>query len=164
MGDPSLFSALVRVAIVMALLFGTLRVIGRITGRRAPGGGRGVVRRNLGGGAGTRRLVEVLDRQNLGKTTSIALVRIGDRRVALGVTDQRIDVLLQLDPEPEALEAPDDADHGEVIDVIDLTTSSLGDLSSLGDMSTPAAARMRAVTPARPWKDLIEDLRERTIR
>lgn len=163
MGDPSLFSALVRVAIVMALLFGTLRVIGRITGRRAPGGGRGVVRRNLGGGAGTRRLVEVLDRQNLGKTTSIALVRIGDRRIALGVTEQRIDVLLQLDPEPEALEAPDD-DHDEVIDVIDLTTSSLGELSSLGDLSTPAAARMRAVTPARPWKDLIEDLRERTIR
>ena len=163
MGDPSLFSALVRVAIVMALLFGTLRVIGRITGRRAPGGGRGVVRRNLGGGAGTRRLVEVLDRQNLGKTTSIALVRIGDRRIALGVTEQRIDVLLQLDPEPEALEAPDD-DHDEVIDVIDLTTSSLGELSSLGDLSTPAAARMRAVTPARPWKDQIEDLRERTIR
>ncbi|MCU0271814.1 MAG: flagellar biosynthetic protein FliO [Acidimicrobiales bacterium] len=160
MGDPSLFSALVRVAIVMALLFGTLRVIGRITGRRAPGGGRGVVRRNLGGGAGARRLVEVLDRQNLGKTTSIALVRIGDRRIALGVTEQRIDVLLQLDPE---LEAPDD-DHDEVIDVIDLTTSSLGELSSLGDLSTPAAARMRAVTPARPWKDLIEDLRERTIR
>lgn len=158
MGDPSLLSALVRVAIVMALLFGTLRVIGRITGRRAPGGGRGVVRRNLGGGGGDRRMVEVLDRQSLGKTTSIALVRIGDRRVALGVTDQRVDVLLQLDPEPPALEALDDADVGEVIDVIDLTTSSLGDLS------TPAAARMRAVTPARPWKDLIEDLRERTIR
>jgi flagellar protein FliO/FliZ len=158
MGDPSLLSALVRVAIVMALLFGTLRVIGRITGRRAPGGGRGVVRRNLGGGAGGRRLVEVLDRQNLGKTTSIALVRIGDRRVALGVTDQRVDVLLQLDPEPEALAVPDELDDGEVIDVIDLTGSSFD------TPPTSTAARKRAVTPARPWKDLIEDLRERTIR
>lgn len=162
MGDPSLLSALVRVAIVMALLFGTLRVVGRLTGRSAPGRGRGTGRRHLGGGAGGRRLVEVLDRQSLGKTTSIALVRIGDRRVALGVTEQRVDVLLQLDPEPEALDALD----GEIIDVTDLTALDAVsiDTTSMNTPSTCTAARMRPVTSARPWKDLIEDLRERTIR
>lgn len=156
MGDASLLQALLRVVLVFALLAATLHVVGRITGRRPARGGL-VLRR---GSVRERRTVEVIDRQSLGRTASLALVRIGDRHVALGVTDQRVSLLAEV-PHLDAVTSSSATASS--------WTSPAGVAPARGrrvvDLSERIpAARTRAADTRRPWRDLIEDLRERTVR
>lgn len=156
MADVSLVQALLRVVLVFALLAVTLHVVGRMTGRR-PGRGGVVLRR---GSMRERRAVEVIDRQSLGRTASLALVRIGDRHVALGVTDQRVSLLAEV-PHLDSADRPSAT--------ASFRSSPAGLAAARGrpvvDLSERIpAARTRTADIRRPWRDLIEDLRERTVR
>jgi flagellar protein FliO/FliZ len=149
--DPSLVAALVRVVIVFGLLFAVLRVIGRVTGR-TPRGRSKVGRGHRGG-----RVVEILDRQSVGREATIAVVRIDGRRLAIGITEHQVQVLTELEPdEPAGVEA-------EVIE-----------LDRTGVRSEPAATGPFGVrvgralagggaTPAN-WRTVVDGLRERTVR
>lgn len=95
---------------------------------------------NLGGAARGRSgrpvRIEVLARQSLGRRSSVALVRAGDRGLLLGVTDQHVTLLAET-PADEL-----------TIDEAPRTASLPGD----GDVA------------GSPWRNLTETLRERTVR
>ena len=87
--------------------------------------------------SGRRAAIEVVARHGLTRNASIAVVRAGGKALVLGVTDSAVQVLAEADA--STLEEPSDGDR----------TSPPG--------GGPAA-------PLRTWKDLIESVRERTVR
>jgi flagellar biogenesis protein FliO len=89
MSDPSVTSTLVRVVIVFVLLIATMRVMARLTGRRRSG--RVAPRRR-----GSSRPIEIVDRQALNRNATVAIVDIEGRRLALGITEQNVRLLVDL--------------------------------------------------------------------
>lgn len=95
---------------------------------------------NLGGAARGRTgrpvRIEVLARQSLGRRSSVALLRAGDRGLLVGVTDQHVTLLAETTAEELVTqEAP-------------RTVPLPGDPQVTGS----------------PWRNLTETLRERTVR
>ena len=132
MADFSVIGTLVKVVATFGLLFLTLKMVGRFygTGRSGmPGfGGGGRTR----GGVVTARPVEVIGRTSLGRNSSVTVVRMGERCFALGVTDQTINLLTEVD--------------------IDLTPAP------------PPPAGTQVVETRPSWRELVESLREKTVR
>jgi flagellar biogenesis protein FliO len=103
MQDVSLVASLSRL-VVVALLMAAVLVLRRTTSR----GRAGAPKR------GPKRAIELVDRQSLGKTQSVAVLRVNDCTLVVGVTDQRVELLTLLDtPESDALVE----DDGEMIDL-----------------------------------------------
>jgi flagellar protein FliO/FliZ len=86
-----------------------------------------------------RTQVEVLARQPLGKTASVAVVRVADRTLLLGVTDSAVQLLSEIDA---AL-----LDDTEVA-------------ADIAEVATPGAARVSSRTTV----SVLDLLRERTVR
>jgi flagellar biogenesis protein FliO len=115
MSDPSLTTTLVRVVIVFVLLIATMRVMARLTGR---GRGRSSARGRAGHARSRRRHatrpIEILDRQALNRSATIAIVDVEGRRLALGITDQNVRLLVDLSIEhrdaPAGIDLRDDPD------------------------------------------------------
>lgn len=84
----------VRLVFSLAVVIGLLLLLVKLSARR------------FRGSAGS--LVQVLHRQPLSRTTSVAVVTIGERVLVLGATDQTITVLTELDPAelPEPVAVP----------------------------------------------------------
>jgi len=96
--------------------------------------------RNFAGARkGGRATIEVVARQSFGKTASVAVIRAAGKALVLGVTDTSVTVLAEADP--------------AVLD-IDLTGSE-------AQWTAPPGGGTR---PGQPWKTLLEQLRERTVR
>lgn len=75
----------VRLVVSLAIVVGLLMLITRLGGRRFRGS--------------TGSLVSILHRQQLSRTTSVAVVTVGQRVLVLGATDHTISVLAELDPD-----------------------------------------------------------------
>jgi flagellar protein FliO/FliZ len=133
--DVSLLTLLVRVVVslgvVLAIMAGSAAVLRRsgVVGT-APAGKRGARRRGAP--------VEVIARHGLSRTSSLAVVRMGGRVLMLGVTEQQVTLLTEVDP----AELDATPDHNEFVG--------------------PAGPGMEA--GALPWKVVLEQLRERTVR
>ena len=133
--DTSIVALLVRVivslSVVLAVMAGTAAVLRR----------SGLVGTGPAGRRGTRRrgAVEVITRHGLGRTSSLAVVRLGGRALVLGVTEHQVTLLTEVDPaELDALPDSDDTLAGPA-----------------GPGIGPGAL---------PWKVTLEQLRERTVR
>ncbi|HZQ87396.1 MAG TPA: flagellar biosynthetic protein FliO [Acidimicrobiales bacterium] len=125
---------LLKVVVVFGLLFVTLRVVGRLHVRKSRPSGRGTS-------------VEVLSRSSLSRNSSVVLVRIADRRLALGVTDQSVHVLTEVTPADDGGDGNPDADP---------------DATSSFHTALPARTQGNADRPT--WRELVESVRERTVR
>lgn len=123
---------LVKVVLTFGLLFLTLKLIGRFMGPQA-----GKVRH-------TGRPVEIMGRTSLGKAAQIVLVRLGDRSYALGVSQQGVQMLTEVDLD------------GETVDVTE------ADRALAAPVDHPA--RTQGPVTHTSWRDMIESLRERTVR
>jgi len=135
--DTSLVALLIRVVVslgvVLAVMAGAAAVLRRsgVVGV-APAGRRGMRRR----GAAP---VEIIARHGLSRTSSLAVVRLGERALVLGVTEHQVTLLTEMDPaELDASPGPDENFVG------------------------PAGPGIGAGTL--PWKVVLEELRERTVR
>jgi flagellar protein FliO/FliZ len=88
--SPGVVGAMVKMicalALVIALVYGALYMLRRLMGRRLKGSG----------GAGS---LEVLETTYVGQHKAISLVRVGNRSVLVGVTDNQITTLTELDAE-----------------------------------------------------------------
>ena len=86
--EPGVYSAvgkmLAALGVVILVAYGALYVLRRMMGKR------------YGGGAGSGAL-EVLQTTHVGPHKTISLVRVGQRSVLVGVTDQQIATLTELD-------------------------------------------------------------------
>ena len=115
---------------MLALLWIVMRIIRRVSGR-SPGAG-------ASRGARNSCSIELLNRRAIGRTASVAAVRVGTKMYVLGITDQRIEKLDECD-------APD-------FDLDELTLSS----PFSPDALVEPGARRRA--------SFLDSLRERTVR
>lgn len=120
--------SLIKVTVVLGLLVLTLRLVGRSRGLRSPG------RATTRGGT-----VEILDQARVGRSAAIVTIRLGERGVAIAVTEQQVTVIGEIDL--TAPPAPADPADGQARD--------------------GARAPRPAVTTLRAGIDL---LRERTVR
>lgn len=136
--DLSLLGTGLKVLVVFGLLFGTLALVARLHGSRLP------LRIRPTGPAPSRPVVRVLHRQGLAKGAAVTVVQIADRTLVLGVTDHQVNLLTDV-ALPQAADDTDDDDADQL--VVDLP---------------PAGTPVREATPA--WRELVEGLRERTVR
>ena len=109
MAGTEVLVTLLKVGVVLALLIGSLRLLGRYQ--------RG------GGGSGGRALrsrpsvLEVVDQTRLGRTSSVVALRAGDRVMVLGISDGGIEHLADITDDIDLAEDEVEADEsGSVLD------------------------------------------------
>jgi flagellar protein FliO/FliZ len=85
---------LLRVVISLGVVIAIMAIAARVLRRRGVGLGGSRGRRPVGSGA-----IELIARRGLTKSTSIAVVRIGERHLVVGVTEASVQVLTEGDPE-----------------------------------------------------------------
>jgi flagellar protein FliO/FliZ len=113
-----------------------------------------VVRRPVGSGRHHGQLLSVLNRQQLTRGAAVTVVKVGDRAIILGVTDQQVSLLGDADLEDFELHHASHRDHVEVAD---------GELPSAHPL--PAASRLDgSLLSPRTWTSTIDFLRDRTMR
>lgn len=95
-----------RLLVSLGLVIGLLLMLTRWTNRRV--------------GGGTQDLVRVLGRRSLSRNAGVSVVMVGSRIMVLGTSDQRVDMLLEIDPH-ELVDQVDFSEHladaGRVADV-----------------------------------------------
>jgi flagellar biogenesis protein FliO len=141
--NASLGVALARVVIVLALLWLVMRIIRRVSGRSGSGG----VSRSAKGMCS----IELLNRRAIGRSASVAAVRVGTKMYVLGITEQRIEKLDECD-------AP-------VFDLDDIELPS--EYAAAQQSESPEApnrARGLFDPRARRRSGLLDSLREKTVR
>jgi flagellar protein FliO/FliZ len=133
--DVSVLTLLVRVVVslgvVLAVMAAAAAVLRRSGVVGAAAGRRGMRRRGLP--------VEVIARHGLSRTSSLAVVQLGERALVLGVTEHQVTLLTEIDP-------------AELAGPPELDDTLVG----------PAGPGMGPGTL--PWKVALEQLRERTVR
>jgi flagellar biogenesis protein FliO len=130
MTDFSVIGTLVKVVATFGLLFLTLKMVGRFYGTGRIGGST-----RVRPGA-VARPVEVVGRTTLGRNSTVTVVRMGDKCFALGVTEQSVSLLTEVD--------------------IDLTPPPAP------TTQPPAGTQVVETRPS--WRELVESLREKTVR
>jgi hypothetical protein len=100
---------LIKAGLVFGLLAITIKGLRRFDRRAGTGGGRRA-RRSRGAGRPTgrsrrgrrdERVLEIVERAQVGRASSVILVRVQDQHWVLGVTEQQISMLTEVDvPEP----------------------------------------------------------------
>jgi len=129
LGALDLIDLATKLVIVLALLFVTLRVLGRMQATGARRGGR----------------LQVLESRSLGAKASVHLVSVGDRRLVVGLTSNGMVSLAEL--KAEELEAADFA--------AELATQEAAAGSS-GPASRPDAGTTRlTIAPESPLNALV---------
>ena len=139
-----------RMILALGLVLGLLWLFSKFgRGRQMKSRGRW-----MQGGVDTGR-IEVMDRRSLGRHSSIAVVRAAGRIVVVGQTPQQISVLLDADPDVDALGGK--VAGGEA--------SPMGDPSKLDEeMLLPGLAATTGVEAPKAWDAFLERLREMTVR
>ena len=144
MANASLGVALARVAIVLGLLWLFMRIVRRVSGRSGTGG--------ISRGAKGMCSIELLNRKAIGRSASVAAVRVGTKMYVLGITDQRIEKIDECD-------AP-------VFDLDDIELPPEYGAGGQGSDSPEEPNRARGLFDPRGRRrsGLLESLRARTVR
>lgn len=108
------FLMLLRLALSLSLVFGVMWVAAK-----AMRGRQGLTKRN------SQDTLEILERKPLTKNSSIAIIRIADQTVAIGITDSNITLLT-----PEPFEVPELAIEVETVTPLEPTTGRQISISS----------------------------------
>jgi flagellar protein FliO/FliZ len=135
-----LFELVLRIGFSLLIVFGLMWGLAKMA------------RRPLGGRHGTGAL-SVLNRQQLSRGSSVAVVRVADRALVLGVTDQQVSLLGET-----TLEAFEKHPHG--IERRDSVTMPPGEKSPV---LAPDTLDGSLLAP-RTWRSTIDFLRDRTTR
>jgi flagellar biogenesis protein FliO len=99
--------------------------------------------------------IEVMDRRSLGRHSSIAVVRAAGRIVVVGQTPQQISVLLDTDPNTDAL-------AGEVAEISSSATATPSGTDE--ELLLPGLAATTGADAPKAWDAFLERLREMTVR
>jgi flagellar protein FliO/FliZ len=124
---------LVSLAVVIGLMWGASAVL------RRRGIGTSSTRRS---GSGLQ--VELLARRSMGRNVSIAVVKVADQAMVVGITDHQVTTLA----------------HAE-LEELDITTPGVTPIA-LGAQRT--AVPTGSTAPPTTWKAMLEQLRDRTVR
>lgn len=134
MGDVSLISLFARLLLSLAVVLAVMALAGRAMRRRTfP---NGAPRR------GRVAPIEVLARQGLGRSASVALVKAGGKVLVLGVTETNVSVL-------------GEADEDAILE---------DDPVGPGAERTALPGDGLLLRPGRTWKAMLDAARDRTVR
>src|SRR5262249_29351876 len=122
-----------------------------------------VLRKRGFGGTTTRRpqqgmQVELLARKSMGRNVSIAVVRVADQAMVVGITDHQVTTLAHTEI--------DDAEYA----LADAEVNGTNGASTNGNGNTSQPGRQRTALPPGPqgttttWKAMLDHMRERTVR
>lgn len=120
-------------AVVLLLMWAAARVLRRTATGRATGA------------------LEVLARQPLSRTASLAVVRVGERALVVGIADQRVSLLTETDLASVRAAEPVKETREPVL------------TSQASSPESPSLLAGSALSPA-TWRTAVEVLRERTAR
>ena len=134
--DTSLVALLVRVVVSLGVVLAIMAGAAAVLRRSGVVGTSGMGRR---GGLRRRAVpMEVIARHGLSRGSSVAVVRVGERALVVGVTEHQVSLLTEIDP--AELDAPPESPD-----------AAAGPGPGIG-------------AGALPWKVALEQLRERTVR
>jgi flagellar protein FliO/FliZ len=139
--------------LTLRIVFSLLVVLGLMWGlarlARAPMRGR------RGG------MVTVLGRQQLSKGAAVAVVRVVDKALVVGVTDGQVTLLGEADlTAVEAYQEP--TVRREAVSIDELTATASRPPQAFGALSTRDGALAGSVLSPRTWSQALRFLRERT--
>lgn len=127
-----------RVGLSFALVLGLMWLAARVFRGSLAGRGSGAL--------------EVLARQQVGRGASVAVVRVADRALVVGVTEHTVTVLGETLTDLAALTAPAAVAPGPD-DVTSVAPGAPGNKPLAGSVLSPAT-----------WRQAVQALRERTVR
>ncbi len=140
---------LIKAGLVFGLLALTIRMLRRYDQRAARAGSTSRPRRaGRGSKRRTERLLDVVERAPLNRSASVVLVRVRDQHWVLGVTEQQVSMLLEVDlpDEPETIDLR--AEHDGPVG---FAAVSWRELSRQAQRYFPNRTKVEAVsTPAPP--------------
>lgn len=155
---------ILRMVLALACVLGLLWFIGRRTGARGPAARRAPA-------------VTLIGRQSLGGRSAVALVEVAGRRLVLGVGEQGVTLLAEVEmPTPTDADrvALDTAELERLLDPIAGPLDPRDDIPVTTLQSSPAARKPAVPTPRNPlegsildattWRRAVEAVQERTIR
>jgi|SRR5690242_10261527 flagellar protein FliO/FliZ len=131
MASASTFMLFIRLIFSLAVVIGLMWIAANVLRKRGLISGSGTARRN-----GPRVDIELVARRPLGRNSSIAVIRVGERAMVVGVTENSVTKL-------------DDTDLPE----IDLNEAGANWTAPQGTSSLGSA-----------WKTVLEQMRNRTAR
>jgi flagellar protein FliO/FliZ len=118
-----------------------------------------IVRRPLGTGRHHGPLLSVLNRQQLSRGAAVAVVRVADRAIVLGVTDAQVSLLGEADLEDFEIHHETHRDH------LELPAGDTGPVDLPSAHPVPTKGRLDgSLLSARTWSSTIDFLRDRTTR
>jgi flagellar protein FliO/FliZ len=129
-------------AVVLLLMWAAARVLRRTTTGRATGS------------------LEVLARQPLSRTASLAVVRVGDRALVVGIADQRVSLLTETDLASVRTAEPVKETREPVL----TSAASTPVLTSVASTPVPPGRLAGSALSPATWRTAVEVLRERTAR
>lgn len=172
------FTLFIRMLLALGLVLGLLFICSRVALRMQKGALRGPRRprslkparsyvraRGSSRPAQTYDEIEIVQRRPLSRTSALALVRIGERELLIGTTQQQIQLLADLG-DPGAAQRELDLDYSAFSAALDggpLTASLLAGLPDDEDERSPRTAALDHQAP-HAWDALVTTLRERTVR
>lgn len=112
-----------RLLLSLGLVIGLLLMITRWTNRRVTGG--------------TQDLVRVLGRRSLSRNASVSVVMVGSRIMVLGASDQRVEMLLEIEPD-------------ELVEQVDFT-EYLAEPGQVAEVGPRGLVIRQAAEQARPF-------------
>lgn len=139
-----LLVTLAKAGLVFGLLAITVKMLRRYDRRSGTSSRRGKAR----GGAtrsrrGSTRVLDVVERAPLGRAASVVLVRVQDQHWVLGVTEQQVTMLLEVDlPEPESIDLRAET---KTAAAVGLGALSWGELARQARQYLPARSRIEVI-------------------
>ena len=153
----STFLLILRLLVALAFVGGLLWFLAR-------SGRKGRLSFLLGGG--TERMdLEVSSQRALGKNTSVALVRSGERTLLVGVSEHGVQLLAEGDDLVSAATHRARAEREAQLEAAAIAANRPEDPAHLNDTGQAAPKRLLATrSPNHSWMTLLQSLRELTVR
>src|SRR5690242_2639611 len=105
-------------------------------------------------------LIDVLGRQQLSRGASVAVVRVADRAMVLGVTDSQVTLLSEADLAAVEEYQPEPPMHRQALSIDQLT----GDRNRTAPVVSPDRPLAGSMLSTRTWSQAREFLRDRRNR
>lgn len=128
---------LLRLVLSLALVVGLMLLIARFVGKRYQSSGS---------------VLDVVHRQQLSRGSSVVVVTTAGRGLVLGVTDNQVSLLAEVDPEDLLVPEPD---------IATVEVEDPGAATGLVPTSAPTGALNGSVLSPQAWRQLVDGLRKR---
>ncbi len=131
------FDVVLRLVLSLALVVGLMLLIARFVGKRYQSSGA---------------VLDVVHRQQLSRGSSVVVVTTAGRGLVLGVTDNQVSLLAEVDPEDLVVPEPD---------IATVEVEDPGAATGAGPAAAPTGSFDGSVLSPQAWRQLVDGLRKR---